>query len=274
MTLVACHLCGRPDLETVEAAAAPYRVVRCPACDLRFVTPQPAAGELERAYGEAYYTPWRGPEARRRRALWRRRLRIVRGAGGRGPLLDVGCGDGGFLAVAREAGFEVQGTEFSPYAAAFVRRTHGIEVRQGELQATGLPADAFATVTLWHSLEHARDPLGVLRAVHRVLRPGGLAVVAVPNADDRVFRWLYRIVRGRPPHLFSPGDRELHLFHFSAPSLERILTRAGFHRIRIGPDLGQVEPAKRIADLAAALVSGLVRRRWWGALLALAEKPA
>jgi SAM-dependent methyltransferase len=273
MSADGCYLCRGRDLETVEAVRPPYRVLRCAACDLRFVTPQPPPDSLARAYDAGYYAPWLGGEAARRRALWGRRLRALAGAGATGPLLDVGCGDGAFLAAARAAGFQAQGTEFSPYAAALVRERLGVPVAEGELPDAALPQGAFGTVTLWHSLEHTRDPLAVLRAAHRALRPGGLLVVAVPNAEDRVFRWLYRLARGAPPHLFAPDDRELHLFYFSARSLEAILRRADFGAIRIGADRGQVEPLKRLVDLAGVLVSAVARRPWWGALLAHAVKP-
>ncbi len=268
-----CYLCQGAALKTIEADFPPYRVVRCQTCDLFFVSPQPPKTQLIEAYGEDYYCPWHGQQAVARHALWRRRLRWLQKLGGSGPLLDVGCGDGGFLEAACEAGIEVRGTEFSPYAAAYIQRTLGIPVATGELQNLSLPDDAFNTITLWHSLEHTRDPLQVLRAARRLLRPSGLLVVAVPNARDVVFRWVYRLVKRHPPHLFSPADRELHLFGFTADSLRTILAQAGFERARVGPDHGQVLPSKRVLDWLATGVSSCLRRPWWNALLAYARKP-
>lgn len=273
LTDAACYLCRGTALETIEQSAPPYRVLRCPSCDLRFVAPQPPEPLLAGAYDEDYYRPWLIEQAAARRALWRRRLRRLQRLGAKGPLLDVGCGDGGFLRIAREAGFEVQGTEFSAYAAAYIQRALGIQAAAGELQDVPLPDDAFNTITLWHSLEHTRDPLEVLRAARRLLRPGGLLVVAVPNARDAVFQRIYRMVRRRPPHLFSPTDRELHLFGFTANSLGTILARAGFEGFRVGPDYAQVLPGMRVLDWVATAVSTGAGQTWWNALLAYAWKP-
>lgn len=268
-----CYLCQGESLRVLEHGFPPYRVVWCPTCQLARVVPQPPASLLAQAYEEDYYRPWVGRQAAAREALWLRRLRHLRRLGARGPLLDVGCGDGGFLAAARRAGFDVQGTEFSAYAATYIRRELGLRVDAGELQELPLPTAAFRTVTLWHSLEHTRDPLEVLHTAWRLLLPGGLLLVAVPNSQDLVFQAAYRLLRGRAPHLFSPADRELHLFGFTAASLRAILARAGFEGVRVGPDHGQVPAGKRLLDGLAALVSACLRRPWWNALLATARKP-
>ena len=69
-------------------------------------------------------------------------------------------------------------------------------------------------ITLWHVLEHTTSPMRTLQEVRKVLKPGGLLALAVPNLDDRLMQAVYRIVKGRKPRLFSIGDKEIHLFHF------------------------------------------------------------
>lgn len=270
---IRCPLCGVDEYTVGERCGEGYRVLICKGCDVGFVHPQPPPEFLERAYTDDYYQPWRQARRRRRR-LWRRRWDRLRSCGCEAPLLDVGCGDGGFLEIAAEDMPEVGGTEFSPAGAAVVRAELGVPVQVGELYEIDLPRGSQRTITMWHTLEHMRDPLRNLRAAHRLLAPGGHLVVAVPNRDNRVFQWCYRMVRGRRPALFTPDDRELHLFHFTADSLRIALSLAGFRARRIEADRSQVTLDKRLVELGALAISALADEPWWNALMAVARQPA
>ncbi len=84
---------------------------------------------------------------------------------------------------------------------------------------------SWAAVVFWHSLEHLPDPGGAIREAARLLRPGGMVVIAVPNTDSlqaRTFgdRWL---------HLDPP----LHLVHLSERALRSRLTTCGFEVVRV-----------------------------------------
>jgi SAM-dependent methyltransferase len=230
-----CALCGSLRWQTRESVED-YRVVQCE-CGLVFVTPQPDTAALIDAYDDRYYEGWRR-QSRARTRLWLRRLAVVSGAvGGRGRLLDVGCATGDFLIVARDAGWQVSGTEFSP-AGTRAARSRGLDVVTGELWDAGLPSGGFDVVTAWHVLEHARDPRRVLDECRRVLRPGGTLVLATPNVEERFVRLAYRLARGRPERLFDPRDREVHLFHFSPRTLSALVESAGFGVRRVGFDHG------------------------------------
>jgi len=250
-----CALCGSVRWRTRESVDD-FRVVECE-CGLVFVTPQPATAALVGAYDDAYYTGWR-EQSRARTRLWQRRLAVVAAAAGRtGRLLDVGCATGDFLVIARDAGRQVSGTEFSP-AGTRAAVSRGLDVKLGELWEAGFATAAFDVVTAWHVLEHARDPRRVLEECHRLLPPGGTLVLAVPNVDERFFALAYRLARGRPERLFDPRDREVHLFHFSARTLAALVDSVGFTVRRVGFDHGAaiVGPKLWINRVAAA---------WFGA---------
>jgi SAM-dependent methyltransferase len=130
-----------------------------------------------------------------------------------GVLVDIGCGDGSFLVEARRKGWRVLGTEINARIPA-----PGLEI-WGSMDDLA-PIAPFDCITLWHSLEHLRDPVGGLRQLRSLLKPEGTLILAVPNA------------RGAQARLFGKDwlhlDVPRHLHHFGPESLRRTLEEAGF----------------------------------------------
>lgn len=268
--VAACNLCGGTRWTTREEAP-PFRVVEC-RCGLVFVTPQPDRDALAAAYDRDYYEAWQG-QARQRWRLWSRRLRTVEAlVGTPGRLLDVGCGTGEFLRLARTHGWEVQGTEFSPYAAG-VAQADGLAVVAGEVWEAPFLAESFDLVTCWHALEHASDPKRIVRAISRLLRRGGFLLLATPNLEDRVLSAVYPLIRRQPLRLFDPDDREIHLFHFSARSLRAMVESAGLTVRRVGFDRGAaIVWPKSLLNGIAHLWYGISGRNWGMGLELVASK--
>jgi len=268
-----CPLCGARHNPADGGGRVAARPVTCPRCGLVFVDPVPAEATDAATYGAGYYEPWQRDEERPRRSLWRRRLRLLQArAGRRAALLDVGCGDGLFLRVARDAGWRVDGIEFSPEGAGRAAARLERPVAVGDLAAATVLPGPFDVVTLWHVLEHLPEPRPMLAAARRRLRPGGLLVVAVPNLDNIPMRAAYRVARGRPLPLFEPGAREPHLSHFDRTTLRRILADAGFAAIEITTDRCALTIPKKIIDATAGLLGRLGGRLWTDAITAFARR--
>lgn len=120
-------------------------------------------------------------------------------AGGR--LLDVGCGNGRFLRVARSLGWDATGVETDPVSAAHARATGA------EVHAT-MPDATFDVITLNHVLEHVADPLALLRQCAERLAPGGRIGIAVPNWTGLLHRLFRRSWFGlEPPRHLVMWDR-------------------------------------------------------------------
>lgn len=203
-----------------------YHFIACATCGLVRLHPLPAADtplypdtyEFFRLHEEAIRSPLR------RLARWHslfRRWQLVRRFSGRsaGVLLDVGCATGAFLAFMAAHGWQVQGVEPSPRAAAIARQ-RGLPIHNRVLTEAALSPDTFDVVTLWDVLEHIPDPLDTLRAAGRVLKPGGVIIVRVPSPD------------GLDAQLFGSYwtglDLPRHCWLFTWAQLRILCQRAGF----------------------------------------------
>lgn len=149
----------------------------------------------------------------RQRIFERLLQREFRAYAGSPQLLDFGCGTGAFLPVMKKIG-EVSGVDADPDAVSFCHQRGLTEVRH-VTAGERLPFDegTFDAVTALDVVEHIEDHVAALSEIHRVLRPGGVALVAVPAF---MFLW---------------GDQDEVSHHFRryrAPGLRRVLLEAGF----------------------------------------------
>jgi 2-polyprenyl-3-methyl-5-hydroxy-6-metoxy-1,4-benzoquinol methylase len=194
-------------------------------------------------------------------------------AGKPGRLLDMGCGTGTFLHLARERGWDVAGTELSPDGAKAAAAS-GLQVFTGEVWEAGFPPETFDVVTCWHVIEHVSDPRRVVEEFFRILRPGGRCMLATPNLDDRIFRVAYLLARGRRPLLYQADEREVHLYFFSARTLRALVASTGFTEVAIGFDRGAAaERGKWLVNELGYLWFRFTSLNWGMALELIARKP-
>jgi len=251
---VVCNLCGEErDFHVLENEDFPYQVLKCGRCSLVFVSPHPNANTLADHYDKPYYDDWTKDQAHARARMWEKRLDHVELFQTRGRILDVGCGEGSFLRAALRRGWRIDGTELSPYAARAVSDLLGVKIFCGELYHAPYPMHSFDAITVWHVLEHVRDPLAYLLKIKNLLKPGGLLILAVPNVHNIVMQISYRIVRGHKLKLFSPEDRELHLYHFSPKTINSYLEKTGFGLLNLSPDYGIVDGLKKLLNILAVV---------------------
>lgn len=139
-------------------------------------------------------------------------------------LLDVGCGSGEVLAVARDRGWEVAGAEPVEESAALARQ-RGLDVRAAMVQEAGLAERSYDVVSAFHVLEHIPTGTEFLRTAARWVRPGGHLVVEVPN-----WRSVHRRAYGAQWPQLRPLE---HVAHYSPHTLAATLRRAGLEPVQV-----------------------------------------
>ncbi len=142
-------------------------------------------------------------------------------------LLDIGCGDGGFLVLAQGKGFDVFGIDIDDRAIRLARDVRNLEhVKSGSwerLQSVEGWRD-FDAVTLFDVLEHVSSPVSLIATVSGLLKPGGLVCITVPRLDR--YPRVFDVETDSPPHHFTL---------WTANALDVLLRKTGFGEIRIIP---------------------------------------
>lgn len=137
----------------------------------------------------------------------------------RGRVLDVGCGSGDILNELRRLRWRVEGVDPDPQAVRLAARNYGLDVEVGTVETRDYPPDHFDAVIASHVIEHVYDPVSFLKECWRVLRPGGILVIATPNADS-----LGHLLFGPDWRVLEPPR---HLTVFSSGTLSRAASQAG-----------------------------------------------
>ncbi len=268
-TLEACPACGA---RSIPVRYAPD-VCRCDECHLLFRNPRPTQAEIAASYDQGdTYEEWHKQDAHYT-SLWQRRIKLVQSYVPGGRLLDVGVGDGGFLAAATAAGFTCEGTELSQTGASFAKEK-GLSVRMGQFTDLDWPEAHFDAITIWHVLEHLPNPGAAIRHAHQVLKPGGMLFVAVPNETHPILRHkLFGNGRPSPFGPLHPGS-EIHLSHFQPRTLARLLERENFEVERLAVDdfYPDRSAAKRLKVACYQALARLTRWHCASCMLAIARK--
>lgn len=96
-------------------------------------------------------------------------------------VLEIGSHLGAFLQVAEEWNWTALGLDVGADTSDFAR-ANGLAVRREMVEDTRLPSRSFDAIFVWNCFEQLTDPGASLDAMYRLLHPGGLAVIRVPNA--------------------------------------------------------------------------------------------
>jgi len=139
-----------------------------------------------------------------------------------GKLLDAGCGDGGFLALAQASGWKGVGFDYEKRMIE-IAKFRGVEAHASEFDAfcRSRGAGEFDAIALFDVLEHTPEPTELLGKLKPLLKKGGHVVLTLPNA-------LRPLPFVREEHDYPPH----HFTRWTPEAMKGFLERNGFRVVR------------------------------------------
>lgn len=133
-------------------------------------------------------------------------------------ILDVGCGRGNLLRILKDKGCDCYGVERTEFPD--IDPSKGIHFLKGNLNELLFEESFFDAVVIWHVLEHTDNPIAIIQETARIIRPGGIVAIAVPNFGS----FQAKLFRNGWFHLDLPR----HIYHLDFDTISQCLNRNGF----------------------------------------------
>src|SRR3989338_4281069 len=144
-------------------------------------------------------------------------------------LLDVGCGTGLITARGAKLGLKVRGLDFSATALKKAKKL-GLDVVQCDLDE-GIPEKNASYDVVWAGdiVEHVFDPINLLKEVYRVLKPGGILLLTIPNDVGLISRLKMLWGISHQEMMYRKAGYYKHHTFFSPSLITFMLDRAGLN---------------------------------------------
>ena len=232
-----CPWCGSEnaqlhlELKDLFLTQEPFKILECKECGLLFTTPRPNKDEIGRYYkSEEYYSHQENKEGfipkvyeKVKSVNLKNKYGIATEGKEKGKALDIGCGVGDFLHTMEQHGWDCTGVEPSEDAKVIAKKRIKGQLLSSEEQEN-LPDSSFDIITMWHVLEHVDDIRWQIQQLHRLCKPGGRIIIALPN---------YKSYDGQYYKAeWAAYDVPRHLNHFNKETLIKILEESGLRHVK------------------------------------------
>jgi 2-polyprenyl-3-methyl-5-hydroxy-6-metoxy-1,4-benzoquinol methylase len=246
-----CIICGKTGYKIIGkprinnafplSHTTDYRIVQCRNCSYYFVNPAISLKQDEWKvlyesdyFGKAQKTLW---QVELNKKEMKERIDLIMANLGidKGRFLDMGCGEGYMLKEAAVSGFEPYGVDIAyNLLPKYAERYH---FTRGSIFEANFPDNYFSVVYMDSVLEHVPNPVETLSELKRILKPGGIMLVIVPNEDstmNAMTKFMYYATL--QPHKYGkikPFVTPYHIQGFNKRSLQTLFDRLQLQVISI-----------------------------------------
>lgn len=207
----------------------------CPQCSTLYCSPRPPDSLISK-----YYTTYHAPalwtqlllKADLQRKVFQHTPRVERIIGSLvecghkkgGTALDLGAGSGAFAACLKNSGHfdNVIALDISASCVSACTKA-GLSARKGTI--TDMESGTLDLICMNDLIEHVFEPVELLEACRRTLKPGGFLAIATPNGEGFDFK----ILKEKTKNITPPE----HLNYFNPSSMKLLLKRAGFTPVMV-----------------------------------------
>ncbi len=239
---IACNLCGSDKTRPYHRETLPYfdrkltfDIVKCRVCGLVYTNPRLVDYNAPYLYeSDSSHANYAEHDKAKQPVFLAALARITgllanKNEGKLAKLLDIGCGSGFFLHLARKKHFQVSGIEPAGAFAHFAMEYYGLPVEQSDIYEARLPENEFDVITAWDVIEHVPDPRLFLRQCRQWLRPGGIMALRFPGDRwQKIKGFLLHQVLGSERAAFGPT---MHLYFFNEQTFRKLAEQAGLQLI-------------------------------------------
>lgn len=227
MNDIDCILCDESS-DNVAIEESGYTGKRCPNCDMIYISPRPSWEEIQEIYDEYQLNRSQAREVSvdpwEKRLFAGHHLDVIQSWKRQGTLLELGAGTGEFLAAARDAGYDVRGTELDAASVEFISSELGIPCQRSTLGESPYGTETFDVIYHRNVLSHFYDPVDELQTMNELLADDGILAFITGNyaeVDEDYYDYI--------PSFDYPD----HLFLFGEKSIRELLAQADFEVVDV-----------------------------------------
>jgi 2-polyprenyl-3-methyl-5-hydroxy-6-metoxy-1,4-benzoquinol methylase len=215
-----CLICNSEKLEELKGYEK-FHLCQCKKCNFVFAKKIPTLQELEEHYDGYGRNDYLSPITIKRYNQILDKFEEYRETGN---LLDVGCGIGLFLEVAKKRGWNVYGTEYTDEAIR-ICKSKGIQMKKGKLNPADFEGIEFDILTSIEVLEHINNPIEELNNFNKLLRTNGIVYATTPNFNS--------LLRYKLKQAYNVICYPEHLGYYTPKTITNVFKKCGFSKVKI-----------------------------------------
>jgi 2-polyprenyl-3-methyl-5-hydroxy-6-metoxy-1,4-benzoquinol methylase len=263
-----CKICGSKNIKTLFVKDN-IGLTQCKNCNVMFTYPEPTEQQINDFYNKQnYFKHWFEYKNIKLQTDSERLNKILEFNKLNGNLLDFGCGIGYFLSNASKNNFNCYGIEYSDFAVTYCKNEFNLNVNKFSGFPLNYKKNFFQLITVWHTLEHLKNPNEFLNEIYRILDNDGMLVIEIPNSKS-----LLTLLRGKKSLPLIE-----HLFHYTPESVEFLLKKHNFKILKNSPGApGYTRKGikifiKKILALLGKIIYKITRKNYSDTILLYCKK--